>query len=59
MNSTTLQSRVSLEIKLHYFQLTGALFRFQLQQEISAIVYMYMYDFSYVPVPSLVTNVCL
>ena len=39
-------SHVWLEIKLHYFQLAGVLFRFEFQQVISAIVYMYIYDFS-------------
>ena len=37
MNSATLQW---LEIKWHYFQLTSVLFRFELQQVISAIVYV-------------------
>jgi len=40
MNNATLQSHVWLEIKWHYFRLTGVLFSFELQQVISAIVYM-------------------
>jgi len=59
MNSTTLLSHVWLEIKWHYFQLASVLLRFQFQQVISANVYMYKYDLCYVPVPSLVTNMCL
>jgi len=36
----TLQLRVWLEIKRHYFQLASVLFRFELQQIILTIVYM-------------------
>jgi len=35
-----LQSHVWLEIKLHYFQLAGVLFRFEIKQVILAIVYV-------------------
>ena len=38
------QSHVWLEINLRCFQLAGALFRFELQRLISAIVYMYMFQ---------------
>jgi hypothetical protein len=40
MKSTILQSHVWLEIKWHYFQLASVLFRFELQQLISAVVYI-------------------
>ena len=36
----TLQLHVWLEIKWNYFQLASVLFRFELQQVISTIVYM-------------------
>jgi hypothetical protein len=51
MNNTTLQLHVWLEIKWHHFHLASVLFRFELQQVISAVVYME------VPVPSVVTGV--
>jgi hypothetical protein len=53
MNSTTLQLHVWLEIKWHHLQLASVLFRFELQQVLSAVVYME------VPVPSVVTDVCI
>jgi hypothetical protein len=52
----TLQLHVWLAIKWHYFQMATVLFWFELQQVISAIVYVYIYDRNYVPVPSLVTH---
>ena len=50
-------SNVWLEINWHYFQLASILFRSELQQVILAIVYMWISDWYYVPVPSLVTRV--
>ena len=59
MTYTTLQSHVRLEIKWHYIRLTSVLFRFELQQVISAIVYMEISDLCYVPLTLFVNNVCL
>jgi hypothetical protein len=51
MNNTVLCLHGWLEIKWHHFELASVLFRFELQQVISAVVYIE------VPVPSVATVV--
>jgi len=44
MNSTTLQLHVWLEIQWNCFHLASVLFKFELQEVVSAVVYVYLHD---------------